>query len=71
MIEGYRITHDLAEMDVDAIHAFISQSYWSKGIPKAILEKAINNSLCFCTNDYRLGNLCLSGRCLYFGWSPR
>jgi len=47
MIEGYRITHDLAEMDVDAIHAFISQSYWSKGIPKAILEKAINNSLCF------------------------
>lgn len=34
-------------MDVNAIHEFICQSYWARGIPKTTLEKAIDNSLCF------------------------
>jgi N-acetylglutamate synthase-like GNAT family acetyltransferase len=34
-------------MDIEAIHRFISQSYWATDIPLETLRKAINNSLCF------------------------
>ena len=47
MINGYRISSDQGEMDVESIHKFISQSYWAKGIPIETLKKAIDNSLCF------------------------
>ncbi len=47
MINGYRISSDQSEMDVESIHKFISQSYWAKGIPIETLKKAIDNSLCF------------------------
>ncbi|MBX2848219.1 MAG: GNAT family N-acetyltransferase [Acidiferrobacterales bacterium] len=42
-----RITTDLAEMDFNLIHDFISESYWAKGISKAVLKKALEHSLCF------------------------
>ena len=47
MIDGYRISSDQSEMDLESIHEFISLSYWAKGIPIETLKKAINNSLCF------------------------
>lgn len=47
MINGYRISSDQSEMDVQSIHKSISQSYWAKGIPIETLKKAIDNSLCF------------------------
>ncbi|MCZ4279842.1 GNAT family N-acetyltransferase [Kiloniella laminariae] len=43
----YRINSDLDQMDLDVIHGFISQSYWAKGIPRDLLERALGNSLCF------------------------
>lgn len=43
----YEITTDPARFDVDAIHAFLSSSYWSPGVPRAVVERAIENSLCF------------------------
>src|SRR5215475_1046448 len=43
----YEITCDPTRLDIDAIHAFLSQSYWSAGIPRAVVERAIANSLCF------------------------
>ncbi|WP_076414109.1 GNAT family N-acetyltransferase [Shewanella sp. UCD-KL12] len=46
-MQGYRISTDLVEMDIDIIHAVISESYWAKGIPKTVLQKALNHSLCF------------------------
>ena len=47
MIDGFRITSRIDEMDVDAVHDFLSHSYWAKGIPKATLQKAMRNSICF------------------------
>lgn len=44
---GYRISTDTDEMDVDAIHAYLSVSYWSPGIPRDVVAKAIAGSLCF------------------------
>ena len=34
-------------MDFEAIHAFIVESYWARGIPRETLKRAIENSLCF------------------------
>lgn len=44
---AYEITCDPTRLDIDAIHAFLSESYWSTGIPRAVVERAIANSLCF------------------------
>jgi GNAT superfamily N-acetyltransferase len=44
---GYRISSDASDMDVDAVHAYLSRSYWSSGIPKATVAKALSASLCF------------------------
>jgi GNAT superfamily N-acetyltransferase len=38
---------DPAKLDVVAIHGYLSRAYWSEGIPRDIVEKAIANSLCF------------------------
>ena len=41
-----RISLDTSRFDLDAIHAFLSQAYWSPGIPREVLARAIANSLC-------------------------
>lgn len=43
----YTITTDKRCFDLKAIHAFLSQTYWSPGITLAVIEKAIENSLAF------------------------
>ena len=44
---SYELTSDASRFDVGAIHAFLSTSYWSPGIPRPVVERAIANSLCF------------------------
>jgi GNAT superfamily N-acetyltransferase len=43
----YEITCDKSRLDVDGIQRFLAQTYWSPGIPRATVERAIANSLCF------------------------
>lgn len=43
----YTITTDRDRLNVEAIHAFLSKSYWSPGVPIRIVRRAIANSLCF------------------------
>jgi GNAT superfamily N-acetyltransferase len=38
---------DRQRIDIAAVHAFLTQSYWSPGIPRGVVERAIENSLCF------------------------
>ena len=45
--ETLRITTDVAAMDLDAIHAYLTRSYWSEGISQALVAKAMAGSLCF------------------------
>src|SRR6185312_13978060 len=47
MLQLVHITTDPSRMDVEAIHAYLTRSYWSKGVPREIVERAIQNSLCF------------------------
>ncbi|WP_026096922.1 GNAT family N-acetyltransferase [Ideonella sp. B508-1] len=46
-MSNYQITTDPARFDIEAVHAFLSHSYWSPGVPRAVVERAIQNSLCF------------------------
>ena len=45
--EGYLISTDPAQFDLDAIHAYLVRAYWCQGIPRETMERAIANSLCF------------------------
>ncbi|KVK87279.1 MULTISPECIES: GNAT family N-acetyltransferase [Burkholderia] len=43
-----RFSTDNAELDIDAIHAFLrDEAHWSTGIPRDVVERAIAGSLCF------------------------
>lgn len=44
---GYEISTDPARLDIEAMHAYLARSYWSPGIPFAIVERAARHSLCF------------------------
>jgi GNAT superfamily N-acetyltransferase len=44
---GYEVSTELSRLDFAAMHAFLTRSYWSPGIPFATVERAARNSLCF------------------------
>ena len=44
--DGYVISDDPARLDVGAIHAYLTRSYWSTGVPREVIERAVRNSLC-------------------------
>jgi GNAT superfamily N-acetyltransferase len=46
-MKTYEITSDKSRMNVKAAHAFLTQAYWSSGVPLSIVQKAFDNSLCF------------------------
>ncbi len=43
----YRITTNKQEMCINAIHEYLSRSYWAEKVPKHVVAKAVENSLCF------------------------
>ncbi|MGZ4811050.1 MAG: GNAT family N-acetyltransferase [Thermoanaerobaculia bacterium] len=48
----YTITTDKSMLDIDLIHRFLaSESYWAKNRPRDVVERSIENSLCFAAFD--------------------
>lgn len=47
VLTEYEISTDQDRLDVGVIHGFLASSYWSPGIPRAVVERAVQNSLCF------------------------
>lgn len=44
----YTISTDQTRLDATLIHRYLSQdSYWARGVPLDVLERAIRGSLCF------------------------
>ena len=43
----YTITTDQEKLDLNAIHAFLSRSFWAEGISRDTVATSIANSLCF------------------------
>ncbi len=42
----YFISDEKSLLDLKVIHDFLTNSYWSKGIPVELVKKAIDNSFC-------------------------
>jgi GNAT superfamily N-acetyltransferase len=51
------------EADLDVVHAFLTESYWSPGIPRAIVAHACANSICALARDGK-GGLTGFARCV-------
>jgi GNAT superfamily N-acetyltransferase len=44
--EPYRLSTDPSQLDLQAVHGFLSTSYWSTGLPFEVLQRAVAGSLC-------------------------
>ena len=45
--DDYTISDDPSRLDIDVIHAFLVDAYWSEGIPRDVVERSIRGSLPF------------------------
>jgi N-acetylglutamate synthase-like GNAT family acetyltransferase len=43
----FLISTDRALLDLHMIHGFLASCYWAKGIPRELVARSIENSLCF------------------------
>ena len=43
---GYNLSDRNCDMQVDVIHAYLTNSYWAAGIPIDIVAQSISHSLC-------------------------
>ena len=46
-VNTYDISTDPSRLQLAAIHAYLTRSYWSPGVPEDVVARAIANSLCF------------------------
>jgi len=44
---NFTISTDKSKLNFNVIYNFIANSYWAKRIPKSVMQKAIDNSMCF------------------------
>ncbi len=53
----FTISTDKNKIDIDYVHEFLTNSYWSPGVPMETVERAMENSLCFgiYNNDKQVG----------------
>ena len=49
--EGFHITTDPSAVDIEAVHALLTASYWAEGIPRDVVVRAIAGSLPFSLFD--------------------
>jgi GNAT superfamily N-acetyltransferase len=45
--DNYLISTHRARLDLNAIHGFLASCYWAKGIPREVVARSIEHSLCF------------------------
>jgi GNAT superfamily N-acetyltransferase len=41
---GYELDDDVARIDVDAVHAFLTESYWAQGRPRETVERLVREA---------------------------
>jgi GNAT superfamily N-acetyltransferase len=45
--DGFTVSTDRSKLDRKAIHKFLAGSYWATGIPRDVVDRSIEGSLCF------------------------
>ncbi len=44
---AYLISTDPALLDLDAVHAYLTRSYWAEGVPRETVARSLAGSMCF------------------------
>ncbi len=44
---SFTISTDVSRIDRRLVHAFLEGSYWAQGIPRDVVDRSIDNALCF------------------------
>ena len=47
----FLVSSDPSRLDLDVIHGFLTNCYWAKGIPRDVVARSIEHSLCFGVYD--------------------
>lgn len=45
--DTFTISTDRSKLDREVIHEFLADSYWATGIPREVVDRSIERSLCF------------------------
>jgi len=45
--DGFLISDDPGRVDRATVHAMIARSYWARGIPREVMDRGIDGSMCF------------------------
>lgn len=45
--DAFTISTDRERLDLDVVYGFLTECYWAKGIPRDVVARSIENSLCF------------------------
>lgn len=45
--DDFTISTDKTRIDVDCVHRFLRASYWAENIPRDVVQRSIDGSLCF------------------------
>jgi GNAT superfamily N-acetyltransferase len=45
--QPFSVSTERGQMDIDVIHRYLARSYWSPGIPREIVLRAMDHSICF------------------------
>jgi GNAT superfamily N-acetyltransferase len=43
----FMVSSDAKKLDLDVVHGFLKDCYWARGIPRAVVQRSLQNSLCF------------------------
>jgi GNAT superfamily N-acetyltransferase len=43
----YTVSTDKAQFDVEMIYRFLTNCYWAEGVPRDVVQRSIDNALCF------------------------
>ena len=45
--DGFLISTEPARIDIEAVHACLTNSYWAAGVPIDVVRRSIQHALCF------------------------
>jgi ribosomal protein S18 acetylase RimI-like enzyme len=61
---GFRISDEPDDLDIGAVHEFLRGSYWAREIPRDVVERSIQNSLCLGVYEEEGGRMVGFGRAI-------
>jgi GNAT superfamily N-acetyltransferase len=43
--DGYEADDDVTRLELDVVHGFLTTAYWSQGVPRDVVQRAVANSV--------------------------